>query len=616
MKKQSCLKHLAVLSASGLTALTLLAGCGTPAVNVPATDSVSGSSAVSGDNAGVESVSSNAGNTSADATSTDNMVGKWEMIYSLYHGEYGTEGDVYDDCTMTTDPYSPSSIMYVHKDGDKYIADYKYESFEEHYRLGGNEMIYLAEPAYEGCENSEWCMVFANPFEDEYESKRYTMLPDGKLIGATTYSYGEKGTEDYGIYRTVDVYMRQDDPAMAEPDELRYFDTVTVSTVEELVNNLKDNRKIILKEGTYNFSLLDDSKVDNPYFLDASHANSYVTYTINNVHNLGLMAEDGAEVLLCTNVAYDPVLYFQGCGNIALKGVTCGHNVEPGYCSGSVLSFTDVAGVDIDDSKLFGCGTYGIEASNCEFMTIDNTEIYECTYGLVDLRNVNSAYFTDCTLRDSKDMSMINAHDSYDISFSQCTFKNNQIDESYDFCYFADLSEYSDLSFYSCTFENNQYKIFSNEKVVMSDCTINDNGTPDMSNVEAPYSEEADSGSITADELKTAFEAGTGRQEEIDALYKNANLDQAAMNELAYEEYEMWNGLMTNLFIYLENTLDADAMTALNTEQETWSKERDAAVKKAADEFKGGSMEPLMEYGTNASKIRERVTKLMETYVK
>ncbi|MBR6897007.1 MAG: hypothetical protein IKN24_02440, partial [Lachnospiraceae bacterium] len=129
---------------------------------------------------------------------------------------------------------------------------------------------------------------------------------------------------------------------------LRYFDTVNVSNTTDLLNNLKNNTKIVLEPGTYDFSTVDMSRITNPAIVE-----SYGEVDIQSISNVGIEAKDGADVLLCVDDAYSPVINFTYCSNITLRGVTVGHNVEPGYCSGSVVHINSGSGITIDKCKLF-----------------------------------------------------------------------------------------------------------------------------------------------------------------------------------------------------------------------------------------------------------------------
>ena len=60
------------------------------------------------------------------------------------------------------------------------------------------------------------------------------------------------------------TYLRKDLKEMERKKEYQYVDEVTVSTVQELVEAIQSRTKIILKEGTYNFSELDCDSIKNP----------------------------------------------------------------------------------------------------------------------------------------------------------------------------------------------------------------------------------------------------------------------------------------------------------------------------------------------------------------
>ncbi|MCR4754087.1 MAG: right-handed parallel beta-helix repeat-containing protein [Lachnospiraceae bacterium] len=525
--------------------------------------------------------------------------GEWVMIYSLYHSDYG-DGEEYNSCTMATDEYAPTSKIKIYQKDGKYIADYKYNGYESVTKYYGNEIKYLDEPAYEECEDSDWCFTLVDPFGDDEESKRFTLKDKDTLIAAS--EYRDSG-EDYAYYAVYqDVYIRSDDPRLENEEDLRYFDTVTVSSAEELLNSLQDNRKIILKAGTYDLSKVEDAKMNN------ERVNlEWGAYKISNVYNICIEAEEGADVLICVDDAYSPVMTFYGCGNVTLRGITAGHNVEPGYCSGSVIQLEQTSGTDIDKCKLYGCGTYGVSASNCDRLNVTDSEIYECTYGLLDLSGVYNANFSNCIFRDSKDMSMINLYSSSDISFDNCTFKNNLVSSEYWACYFVELSEYSDVTFNKCSFENNQYDVFANSKVKMNNCRVSDNG--DMTNVET----EADADSS---ELRRKYNETCDAQKQIDLKFEGGNMDQATMNQTAYEEYSMWDTLLNDIWAYLKDTMDEHDMEQLTEEETSWIKEKEAAVLAAGAEFEGGSMQPTAESRTAASITRERVEYLLDNYVK
>jgi len=480
MRRLNYLKKLLGVSIATIAAVAVLGACGE---EVPSTEqTVQNEVTEVSDKSQEGSGATASGSESASDTEqevvlpADKAEGEWEKIYTIYHSEYGNEGENHDSCTMSDDSYGTTAKMKISKKDGKLLADYIYKGFEEYYRYYGNELVFIEEAAYDGCDNKEWCLEFAEPFENESTGLRFTLVDEDTLIGVSVYTDGEKGTDDYYYTVTKDVYLKTDSPRLKDREELRYFETVKVSNAEELLENIKNNTKIILQAGTYDLSTVDLKSLSNSALSgNFKNPEDYITLKIEGVSNFCLEAEEGAEVLICVDEAYDPVMCFSVCNNVTLRGLTMGHNVEPGYCSGSVLKTESVTGLTIDGCKLYGCGTYGLEASNCEEINVTDTEIYECTYGLLDFRNVSCAHFKDCILRDSKFLSMIYVEYGYDIVFDNCQFRNNIIDGSMPNLYFVELSEYTDVTFKDCAFENNMYEKFSNRKVKQVNCRISDN---------------------------------------------------------------------------------------------------------------------------------------------
>ena len=56
-------------------------------------------------------------------------------------------------------------------------------------------------------------------------------------------------------------------------------------------------------------------------------------------------------------------------------------------------------------------------------------------------------------------------------------------------------------------------------------------------------------------------------------------------------------------------------MTSLKAEQQKWIKNKEASMKEAGADFEGGTMQPMIEYGTGAKLTRERVEELIHRYI-
>lgn len=577
----------------------LIAACMlTACAGKSATDSGSGDN-TNNESGQTDASSSQSADGSASVADIEGFEGEWIFVYTLFHSEYGG-GENYDSCTMASDEYAPVSKMIISKKDGKYFADYKYNVYESNYLLCGNELVYSNEAAYPDCENKDWNFTFTDPFgEEDIPDLHLTMTDKDTLIAVREYRDEYEDSSYYSVSR--DVYLRSTDLRLEDEENLRYFDTVKVSNAVDLLNNLENNRKIILEAGTYDFSKVDDYKMTNEHV-----SKEWGKYIISDVYNLCIESADGAEVMLSVDDPYSPVVDFDTCGNITVRGVTAGHNVEPGYCSGSVFEFDNCYGTKVEKCNLFGSGTYGISATNCNNIEVTDTDIYECTYGLIDFNGVYFAEFKNCTLRDSSDMSMICLYSSSSITFDDCEFKNNRIDPDYSTCYFVELAEYSDITFNNCTFKDNQYNVFANSKVKMNRCTVSDNG--DMSNVESDMEE-------AASELRQRYKEACDTQKQIDLKFEAGNMDQATMNQTAYEEYNLWDTLINDIWAYLKNTLDEDMMEELTADQKVWIQQKEDSAKVAGADFEGGSMQPMVEYGDAAKSTRERVEYLLDNYV-
>ncbi|MCR5594538.1 MAG: lysozyme inhibitor LprI family protein [Lachnospiraceae bacterium] len=596
----------------------IITGCGDSGNTDNTTDaetvSIQGSG--QGINTGEESGNTDSSGDTQDATETgeqapatqsasgaDALVGNWVFVCSEYREdtaeEYGgdfTYGLMYDD------EYAPDTKISVRKEGDKYIADYKYVSYpSEEFLIYGNELNYREKAPYQDSKQS-WCMEFSDPFGDEPQTVRRLSIDDNGMLIESEEQFG---SEDYSDFYAVNtrMYLKEDDPKLNDPENLAYFDTVTVSDPIELLNSIQSHRKVILKEGRYSLSGINMHDIDNPYI-----TSDYYGYCISSVFGLSIEAEEGAEVLVCVDDPYNPVLNITSCGDVTLKGLTVGHDVEPGYCSGSVLNLNDVNGMNIKDCHLFGCGTYGIEAIYSSDLNVTDTEIYECTYGLVMLRDVGTTVFTNCLMRDSSDMSMIDVNGCYDVNFNSCEFNNNRSDFEYGDSYFAELDEFSHIYFTDCSFNGNVYKTFANREVTMENCEADGNKAAFLDMVPEVLS--------SPEAIQSAYEKACAKQQEIDDKVTNDELmDQLSLNQAAFEEYELWDSLLNKIWVYLGGALDEEKMEALRTEQKAWIKEKENAMQVAGADFEGGSMQPMIEYNTGAKSTRKRVELLIEQYV-
>ena len=241
---------------------------------------------------------------------------------------------------------------------------------------------------------------------------------------------------------------------------------VTVDNTADLILNLRDGAEILLEPGTYNVT---------EYLRE--HASdvgswSYVTHEefawgpydlgydepellIAGLKNLTIKAAKPGELteIVC-EPRYANVLTFMNCYNIRLEGIVMGHTIEPGYCSGSVLNLDNCAAVHLNGVDLYGCGAYGITASDCYDFYMNDSIIRECTYGCVSVSGSYSMFFTNNDFRDCEGYNMLEFYYS-GADFRDCSFKNLKGT----FLYVDDSSH---ISFSGCTMDEDAKAFIEN----------------------------------------------------------------------------------------------------------------------------------------------------------
>ena len=424
------------------------------------------------------------------------MAGDWVMVREVYYSiepekkedsgekteenseetaQEGTEENAENQpeepekSTFMTEDNGTECSMSIYKENDGYYMDYECSMFESYEEVNHFPLTVQKGKLYDECSNREW---FATAKSTRSEKKYdFTLTGENELerYESTTYEY-----ED-GAYTYISIYtfLRKGSEELENADALRYNSTVTVSNAEELLDAIGNNTKVILKAGEYDLSALSGKEgVGNVYLTKdrIDGENAVVEVQIRDVSNLALEAEEGAEVELYIRDPYYPVLGFYNSSHISLQGLTCGHKVEPGTCSGSVIYTDGCDGLSVKNCELYGSGTYGLECNNSYNLVVNDSEIYDCTYGCTSLYQVSNAAFTNCRIHDNSDLSVVSLSSAYGVSFVGCEFYKNYVSSQYGDAYFASLYDGSELVFNRCTFRDNIYTEFANAEVTTDDC--------------------------------------------------------------------------------------------------------------------------------------------------
>lgn len=379
----------------------------------------------------------------------DTLLGDWDEVCNenVYTDE---DGDYRSYYYTDSNEYSYNRVT-VYKEDDVLRMDICENMYEGSYAYG-MKLIPSEGAIYDGCANSAWGATIQYGNSSKEGIHKVALISDNVLEIYTEYEYSD---EDYSYKNTcVTTYLRVNSPEYENREEYKYKNNVTVSTVEEFVNALQSNTRITMKEGVYNLSEVE------AYGDEGMGLFAYL-------ENITIEAEENANVEICVDNGFDDVILLVSCNNVVLRGLTLGHHVEPGECDGDVIHMSYCYNVTIDKCSLYGSGAYGISADSSSYVDITNTDIYECTYGLMSLYNSSSVYCYDSNLRDTKGYGMICVYDSYYTGFYNCVFSGN---ECYGDSCLIENEEGNDVYLTGCTFRNNTYQYFSNYEVTYEEC--------------------------------------------------------------------------------------------------------------------------------------------------
>lgn len=250
--------------------------------------------------------------------------------------------------------------------------------------------------------------------------------------------------------------------------EIVKYETVKVSNAREFLEAIGSYKRIVLSEGEYNLSEVEEG-VESDFVSEAEWGDG-IGYTVFGAKDLIIEGEEGKNVSILIEPRYTYVLSFGYGEHIALKNLTMGHTTTPGYCTGGVVLWEGCEYVDVENLHLFGCGTYGITTENCTYVNVKDTEIYECTYGLIEIMHSNNVAFDNCIFRDTGKYDMFYFEQSSNVKVSNSMIKNNK---SGVYSKFIGSYDSADICFENCDFNENAYFEFTTEGVIFENCKNN-----------------------------------------------------------------------------------------------------------------------------------------------
>lgn len=170
---------------------------------------------------------------------------------------------------------------------------------------------------------------------------------------------------------------------------------------------------------------------------------------VRGVSNLTIRGAGADKTELVVEDPYADVIRFDRCSGIRLEKMTLGHDVEPGSCVGAVVELEDCSGCVLEELDLYGCGTYGVELYDCENITLRDSVVRECSYGILYC-NDSTMKVENCTLKDCEGYTGIDAYEST-MQFTNCTFGGNTPENG-----LLPTDGSSKISFDNCSFSSTE----------------------------------------------------------------------------------------------------------------------------------------------------------------
>ena len=139
---------------------------------------------------------------------------------------------------------------------------------------------------------------------------------------------------------------------------------------------------------------------------------------------------------------------------------------------------------------------------------------------------------------------------------------------------------------------------------------------------EAPVTEQTDAVTTEAetepaltDDIPDDYLALVEEQSNLlKAALQQDTLKQSEMNTLSQQLYELWDGVLNDLWSKLQSSLPDEAFDKLLDEQIQWIEDKEAAIEEAGKDFEGGSLYPLITNGEAAAITEARVYELYELW--
>ena len=172
---------------------------------------------------------------------------------------------------------------------------------------------------------------------------------------------------------------------------------IEVKDADGLVAAVASGVTVKLLPGEFNLAAAASYGKDtgNPYCRWEVSSDTGYELNIVGVEGLTIKGAGMDNTVLLAEDRFANVLTFTGCQNVTASHFTAGHSPAPGYCSGGVLHFVNCINAAVENCGLFGCGSMGVWADNCNGLTVSLSRIYECSDNAVCIDGCRNVQILD-----------------------------------------------------------------------------------------------------------------------------------------------------------------------------------------------------------------------------
>ena len=339
------------------------------------------------------------------------------------------------------------------------ILEYRFQEWKEGENT--NEIVKYSYEPY--CEEGDPIEEEVKKFVEGIFAKAGVQLYTSDELDAMT----KARIKELGLTSEMTSYEYEEDGFEWSSVEQKDFwpgKIVTVKTVDELMAAIENDALIYLAPGTYNLTQWLKSennfdKIPRWKFEDEGEINyPGILYTGWDDDSWEIMVYQLKNIVLSSTDANNPakivcecpmsrVVAFEECGFIDLNNIVFGHEIEPGYCSGDVISFSQSYFVDINGCDLYGCGAHALEIWKSHDITISDSIIHDCTYGCMTMYDPGYVVVRNTRFENCREFDMFTLTEG-SVYFDSCTFRN--LDGN-----MVSLGEYGYMTFSDCQFDVN-----------------------------------------------------------------------------------------------------------------------------------------------------------------